>query len=210
MGRNTTRNGIAAITALLTLAATGCQLPTGLATNTATTAPAALADLTIAPEDTGAHYDRDNWAHWSSQDGCDTRDQVLTREALAYRKGEPITYGECEPVGNAYWVSVYDNETVTDPGDLDIDHIVPLAEAARSGSRAWTDTEREAYANDLSGLIAVTVTSNRQKGDQDPASWLPGRDRCGYVTRWIEVKREYGLTADRDEADAIASVLARC
>ncbi|MEV6878626.1 hypothetical protein AB0M82_37025, partial [Amycolatopsis sp. NPDC051128] len=44
--------------------------------------------------------------------------------------------------------------------------------------------ERERYANDPAVLVAVTATSNRAKGDQDPARWLPALDRCGYVARW--------------------------
>ncbi|WP_245901117.1 HNH endonuclease family protein [Prauserella shujinwangii] len=100
--------------------------------------------------------------------------------------------------------------TVTDPGDLDIDHIVPLAEAARSGARRWPEERRRAFANDPDVLVAVTATSNRQKGDQDPAEWLPDRDRCGYVARWVRIKHTYGLTADQAEADTIRSVLRRC
>jgi hypothetical protein len=200
MDTHTTRT-VAAV-ALAATVLSGCQLPAGLA-GTDTT-PAVLADLTIAPEDTGAHYDRDDWPHWTSiGDGCDTRDLVLRAEGQDVREGKGCTT-------SGTWVSAYDGVTVIDPGDLDIDHLVPLAEAARSGSREWTEAQREAYANDPDGLIAVTATSNRQKGDQDPATWLPERDRCGYVGRWIAVKREYRLTADRAEADALAAVLARC
>src|SRR5690606_9167331 len=100
--------------------------------------------------------------------------------------------------------------TVTDPSELDIDHLVPLAEVERSGARDWSEAERQAYANDPDVLVAVTAASNRAKGDQDPATWLPKRDRCDYITGWVATKQRYDLTADQAEADAIRSVLARC
>ncbi len=108
---------------------------------------------------------------------------------------------------------------MTDPSDLDIDHIVPLAEVMRSGRiidgrrvgpRDWSEPERERYANGPEVLIAVTATTNRAKGDQDPSHWLPKRDRCGYVRHWVEVKHRYKLSADPDEAEAIKQVLSNC
>lgn len=170
--------------------------------------------LPVAPEDTGAHYDRDDWPHWTYQgDGCDMRDQVLIEQGRSVRQGD-----NCK-ITEGTWLSSYDGATVTDPGELDIDHMVPLAEVMRSGRivdgrrvgpRHWTEEERERYANDPEGLIAVTAATNRAKGDQDPADWLPERDRCGYVRHWVEVKHRYKLSADQDEARAIANVLDNC
>jgi hypothetical protein len=79
------------------------------------------------------------------------------------------------------WLSYYDGKTVTDPSRLDIDHMVPLAEAWDSGAAEWTAERREAYANDLGAehsLVAVTAKSNRSKGDKDLGPvW--SRDQCG-------------------------------
>ncbi|WP_245901119.1 hypothetical protein [Prauserella shujinwangii] len=74
------RRGVAALA--LTVAGpalAGCALP-GLsahpASAPATVDVAALPELRVAPEDTGAHYDRDDWPHWTSVgDGCDVRDE---------------------------------------------------------------------------------------------------------------------------------------
>ncbi|WP_228714087.1 HNH endonuclease family protein [Prauserella endophytica] len=205
MNTHTTLRTLAA-TVLAGLAVTACQLPTAPAhTTTPATLAGELPALQVTPEDTGTHYDRDAWPHWTYHgDGCDTRDLILREQGHGVRVGDDcaITAGQ--------WISAYDGTTVTDPSELDIDHIVPLAEAARSGARHWTERERERYANDPAGLVAVTATSNRAKGDQDPATWLPDRDRCGYVARWVEVKHRYGLTADPAEAAAIRGVLAHC
>ena len=42
------------------------------------------------------------------------------------------------------------------------------------------------------------------------AEWLPELNRCWYVDRVVQVRREYALTIDQDEADAVDRVLAGC
>ncbi|MFC4004888.1 HNH endonuclease family protein [Prauserella oleivorans] len=193
--------------ALAALALTACQLPSAPAEPSSAPAAASheLAALPVAPEDTGFPYDRDDWPHWSSSvgGGCDTRDLVLQKQARHVRVGE-----DCSLTGE--WISVYDGQVVTDPSALDVDHLVPLAEVARSGARGWSEAQREAYANDPAVLVAVSASSNRAKGDQDPADWLPERDRCGYAARWVQTKHRYRLTVDPAEAHALRSVLAHC
>jgi hypothetical protein len=128
-----------------------------------------------------------------------------------------LTAGCDFPAGE--WVSAYDGVTVTDPTELDIDHVVPLAEVARSGRivdghrvgpRTWSRDQRATYANDPRVLVAVTASSNRSKGDDDPARWLPAHDRCHYVTWWIEIKTRYELSVDQREHDDLATVLTSC
>lgn len=169
-------------------------------------ARAQLAVLRVAPEDTGAHYRREDWPHWEIVSGeCDAREIVLQRQ------GRDVTTGAHCRITGGTWTSPYDGVTITQPGQLDIDHMVPLAEAARSGTRGWTRAQREAYANDTAlVLVAVTAKSNRSKGDGDPAKWLPAQNRCGYVARWVAVKSKYGMNLDRVEHDAIAGILAHC
>lgn len=189
------------IAAGITTALTGCRIPVAPA-DAAPPESTVTAALPIAPEDTEAEedYDRDDWPHWSYHGhGCDTRELVLQRQ------GQDVTIGEDCEVLSGTWVSQYDHATVTAPSDLDVDHIVPLAEAARSGAGDWTETQRETYANDLAVLVAVTASSNRSKGDSDPTDWLPEHDQCGYLARWVAIKHRYALTADRVEADAIAA-----
>src|SRR6266498_1358315 len=112
-----------------------------------------LAALQIAPEDTGAHYDRDDWLpQWARSGDCTTRETVLRQQ------GQNVVVGaNCAPTAGQ-WVSSYDGVTVTDPKKLDIDHVVPLAEVTRSGPvvdgrrqrpGSWPADQRHAYANDL-------------------------------------------------------------
>lgn len=169
-----------------------------------------LRSLTVAPE-RSADYDRELFPHWDYLgDDCDVRDRVLIAEA---RRG-PSTGNSC-PVGPGRWLSAYDGVTVREPSELDIDHMVPLAEAWGSGARGWTTVVREAFANDLGyagSLIAVTASSNRSKGDQDPAEWLPPRTayRCTYVSEWIAVKWRWRLTVDSSEQSALRVLANSC
>nr|CEL16586.1 putative secreted protein [Kibdelosporangium sp. MJ126-NF4]CTQ89063.1 putative secreted protein [Kibdelosporangium sp. MJ126-NF4] len=92
--------------------------------------------------------------------------------------------------------------------------MVPLAEAWRSGAARWTDEQRKQFANDLNNpqLFAVTATSNRSKGDQDPATWKPPTKAywCTYAKNYVAVKAAYKLTVDEKERAGLAQMLATC
>lgn len=167
--------------------------------------------LTVADEQGGDTYDREEFNHWvqSNDTGCDTRFAVLVEESTA-----PAQTDGCK-VTSGNWVSVYDGKTVTDPGELDIDHMVPLKEAWVSGAYEWDAETREAYANDLSysnSLVAVTASSNRSKSDGDPTDWMPTADNahCDYVAHWVTVKSRWNLKVDAAEKKTILDILPSC
>jgi len=94
---------------------------------------------------------------------------------------------------------------------IQIDHVVPLAEAWVSGARRWSRTRREAFANDLGELLAVDGPTNMSKGDGDPASWRPRRGyQCTYARRWIAVKTHYRLEIDGSEKAALNQMRGLC
>jgi hypothetical protein len=146
----------------------------------------------------------------ADKDSCNTRAEVL----LAESRIDPTTEPGCK-VTAGEWYSYYDGVTVTTPGGLDIDHMVPLAEAWDSGASAWTAQRREAYANDLDAdpsLVAVTDRTNRSKADQDPAQWLPPLvdARCTYAADWVATKLRWQLTVDEQERQALVAIAAGC
>lgn len=163
-----------------------------------------LDSLTVAAEH-DAGYDRDDWPHWEYVGGgCDAREASLKEHA------EDLVRGKGCKVPGGTWTSSYDGEVVTDPSDLDIDHLVPLAEAHASGGHAWTEGQRFEFANDVRFLLPVTASSNRSKGDADPAEWLPEQNVCPYLAQYIAAKAEYSLTVDQAEHDALDTTLNRC
>ena len=169
--------------------------------------------LTTTPQiaqDKESGYDRSFFKHWidENKNGCDTRAEVLISEAVV----KPKVDKKCKLTGGK-WLSVYDGKTLTDASKLDVDHLVPLAEAWRSGAWAWTAKQRQDYANDLSderALIAVTLTTNRSKSDRDISDWVPKLDTCTYIKNWVAIKVRYSLTYDAKEAKSLFSYFETC
>ncbi|MFG2623960.1 HNH endonuclease family protein [Streptomyces sp. NPDC048473] len=197
---------LAATTGLLTAPTAQAAMPTPVSASTARTY---LSELTVSAEGSSTGYSRDKFPHWITQSGaCNTREVVLERD------GTNVTQDSSCAAVSGSWYSEYDGATWTAASDLDIDHMVPLAEAWRSGASSWTTAQRQAYANDLTRpqLIAVTDNVNQSKGDQDPATWLPSRTayQCTYVRAWVHVKHYYNLSVDSAEKSALQSVLNGC
>ncbi|MFI9647768.1 HNH endonuclease family protein [Streptomyces sp. NPDC052040] len=172
------------------------------------TARGYLASLTVAAENrTG--YSRDLFPTWITISGtCNTREYILKRDG-----SNVTTNSSCAATGGS-WYSPYDGATWTAASDLDIDHLVPLAEAWDSGASKWTTAQRQAFANDVTRpqLLAVTDNVNQAKGDQDPATWMPSRAdyRCTYVRAWVQVKYYYNLSVDPAEKTALQNDLSGC
>jgi len=170
----------------------------------------ALKVLRVADE-VRTGYKRTLFKHWvGTGNGCDSRKSVIISEAIV----KPIVEKGCVIKGGE-WLSIYDNVKVTDAGKLDVDHMVPLAEAWDSGAYVWDAKKKEMYANDqidARHLIAVTGSSNRSKSDQDPASWIPTNKNyaCEYINNWISIKLRWSLAIDAKEKTAIESILIGC
>lgn len=175
----------------------------------AATARTYLAEIKEQPEGSSDGYSRDKFPHWITQEGaCNTREVVLKRDGTDVK-----TDDKCAAVSGT-WVSPYDDAKWTQSSDLDIDHVVPLSEAWKSGASAWTTAHRQEFANDLthSQLVAVTDNLNQAKGDKDPAEWLPPKTsyQCEYARMWIWVKHVYELTADSAEKATLTKLLDGC
>jgi hypothetical protein len=204
---------VAAATLTLT-AATGCEPMPTRATPASTDPPAVelstsqLAKLVIAKAGSMKGYTREKFPHWrSTGENCDVRDSVLARD------GKNVKRSGCNVVAGT-WTSVYDGKVLNSPTKVDIDHVVPLANAWRSGASAWTTDKRSDFANDLDDpqLVAVSATSNRSKGDQDPSTWKPTEtgNWCEYAEDWIAVKTRWKLTILAAEKSALTDMLETC
>ncbi len=175
----------------------------------AATAAAELAGLTVAADGPMTGYSREKFPHWSTVEGsCNTRETVLQRD------GDGVEVGSDCAATSGSWTSPYDGDTWTSASDVDIDHMVPLAAAWRSGAADWTTDEREAFANDLSSpqLWAVTDNVNQAKGDQTPATWKPPLrgEWCRYSRAFVHVKHVWSLTVNAAEKAALSDMLATC
>lgn len=193
-------------TSTTTTPATTTSVPPTSVPSTTRSWAEALASVAVAEPSDRDSYDRKRFRHWIDADSnrCDTRCEVLLRE---FRSDLPQA-----PVGG--WLSLYDGVTVSESSDLDVDHMVPLAEAWVSGAYRWDDQRREDFANDLTpgALLAVTASTNRSKSDRDPSEWLPP-DRsswCRYATDWVVTKYRWGLSVDPLEFTDLSQILQGC
>ena len=177
--------------------------------------PATTLVITVAPVPEGIpEYDRDDWKHWVDEDGdCqDARQESLVEESL-----DEVTFEtdqQCR-VESGRWYGAFTGVYVENPGDLDIDHLVPLKNAHLSGGWRWDAEMREEYANDLSDpdhLIAVTASANRSKGAWGLEEWMPSNQDywCQYATDWAEIKEWWELTMTKVESEIVMDMLGTC
>lgn len=168
-----------------------------------------LGELQVAEDGSMDGYDRDKFPTWASQgDNCNTREAVLKRD------GEGVEVGDdCYPTSGT-WDSPYDGGSWDKASDVDIDHVVPLAAAWRTGAADWSQEDREAFANDLEApqLIAVTDEVNQEKSDDTPAEWMPPEEgyHCTYASMWIASKHKWELTINEGEKAALTDALGTC
>jgi hypothetical protein len=204
----------AALLTLLVSATLAAPAPVGAATSAAKACKTnntklglltALDCVPVAEEHIGG-YKRSLFKHWidANKNGKDTRAEVLIAESLVSVRfsstGKTVSTGK--------WLSLYDGETWTRASDVDVDHVVALAEAWRSGAWKWSSSRRQSYANDLGvawTLRAVTDNVNQSKSDDDPTYWLPPLESatCVYLTEWVAVKIRWKLTVDAEERQSI-------
>jgi hypothetical protein len=182
-----------------------------------------LTRLVVRPRPRGTRgYVRDEFgSDWIDTDhnGCNQRDDVLLRDAVP---GSTTVgrQGACDhDVLAGTWHDPYTGRTLTfvdlkDPRQAEavqIDHVVPLAEAWVSGAAGWPRDRRELFANDLRELLAVDGPTNMSKGDGDPAAWRPRKGyQCTYARRWIAVKTRWRLAVDPAEVAALRDMLGYC
>ena len=162
-----------------------------------------LGSLRIEPEYEATPYDRSEFPHWDDEDGdgMNTRLEILS----------------LEKVGNVGWYSRWDGEWYAGEGGLsaprfDIDHIVSLKEAWRSGAGEWSTSDKDTFADDMLNLTAVTASSNRSKGAKDASEWLPSEasGKCYLLIRVIQVKTKWSLSIDQDEYTALKELTESC
>ncbi|QWF23797.1 HNH endonuclease family protein [Nocardioides sp. LMS-CY] len=207
----------------VTEGATSPAGPASVETLSPTAATRALDRLEVGPRSpAGPAYDRAAFGTpWADTDGngCNQRDDVLLRDAVPGTV-TVAQQGRCDhDVLAGSWLDPYTGRRLTfddlkapaQAQAIQIDHVVPLAEAWRSGASSWSDARRREYANDLAVLLAVDGPANAAKSDDDPAAWRPRRAyQCEYAVRWVAVKSAWSLTADRSEVAALRELLGAC
>ena len=182
------------------------------------TALALLGTLVVKGRGPMTGYARDQFgAAWTDTDrnGCDQRNDVLRRDLRGIRL-KAGTHG-CVVLSGTL-LDPYTGRTIAftrGPGTsaaVQIDHVVPLADAWVKGAARWDVGTRTAFANDPLNLLAVDGPVNAAKGAGDAATWLPPAKgyRCAYAARQVAVKARYAVAVTAAERAALARILGTC
>jgi hypothetical protein len=176
-----------------------------------------LPQLRVAPAAPMIGYSRAKFGPaWEDVDdnGCDTRDDVLARDlkTIVLKAGDNCVVKTGTLLDPYTGTTIHFVRGVRTSAAVQIDHVVALAAAWRTGAATWTPARRLTYANDPNVLLAVDGPANEAKGDSDAAGWLPPKKSfdCRYVARQIAIKTTYDLWLTKPEHDAIAMLLAGC
>lgn len=102
-------------------------------------------------------------------------------------------------VKSGKWISSFSGKEIYSASEIDIDHVVPLSWAWKHGANSWSKSKRVKFANDPANLISVEASLNRQKGDKGINEWLPPKNKCQYISRFLRVQKSYGLKLSNSE-----------
>ncbi|MBV7363067.1 HNH endonuclease family protein [Actinomycetaceae bacterium TAE3-ERU4] len=154
---------------------------------------------------------------WFDEDanGCDTRNDILARDLKDVVYRNPRRH--CKVVSGVL-VGPYTGKVIhfrsgpqTSPL-VQIDHVVALGDAWRSGAQQWSYEKRQSFANDPLNLLATDGKTNEDKGSMPAQEWLPPLEsyRCKYIQRQIAVKNKWNLSVTRAELTTFEQVLRMC
>jgi hypothetical protein len=148
--------------------------------------------------------------------GCDTRNDILDRDLVDKTFTAIKRCPTAVATGTLH--DPYTNDTIPFTrgnqvgASVQIDHIVPLALAWDLGARDWTDDLRRRFANDPANLLAVQGQANQNKGDAEPADWMPPNHAfwCQYSVQFAAVLRGYALPIDDRSAVVLRDAATTC
>jgi hypothetical protein len=152
------------------------------------------------------------WVNENAPDDClNTRAEVLMRDASSVDKVKFSAQNPCQ-VSKGDWNDPYSGTTFKLAKAVQIDHVVPLKNAYKSGAYQWTKDRRCHYANflrDETHLMAVSGHENMSKGDAGPERYLPPNEEyvCEYLHNWLRIKASWSLGFSAKEELAVLEAL---
>lgn len=153
-------------------------------------------------------YSRSKFGHgWADLNGnC----QEARTEALVAQSISTVSFKTdkaCRVV-SGHQVSLLTGDIIYSASEVDIDHVVPLKWAWDHGADGWTEDKRKSIANDPANLIAVEASLNRQKGAKGLDEWLPPKNQCQYILRFMRIKQKYGIELSESKRESYKALQA--
>lgn len=173
-------------------------------------------------------HDGNSWNKVSRQESIDAgwRDfpnkKCTVRKAVLIDQGKSVKYTDSCKITAGTFTDAYGergkNGKITykkssKGKDFDIDHVVALSLAWRSGMSRADDTLRNMVANDKANLVVSDPSLNRSKGDQSIDTWFPPKGsvgHCDYVDRYAYTKAKYNMVVTQDEYDTLSTLVNTC
>ena len=168
---------------------------------------------TVVPDRSG--YDRvkhfgTSWPDLDG-DGCSEREEILARDFEQTRGPAcKITAGTLHDPYTGQRIDFTRGKETS--GQVQIDHVVALADAWSKGADQWDQERRLQFANDPQNLLAVDGATNSAKSASDASEWLPPNEDfwCEYATAQVQIKTEYTLGVSAAEKQTLDQVLTAC
>jgi Protein of unknown function (DUF1524) len=174
-------------------------------------AVAQLATLKVRPWSTAKpslEHVRDEFGPaWSDvdHDHCNTRDEILQRDLTNVTfKGASDCVVATGTLRDPYTrTTIHYVKGKKTSSAVQIDHVVALSAAWKTGAATWSAARRLRFANDPVVLLAVDGPTNMAKGDSNPSEWMPPAQSaaCPFSVRYATVAIRYDLAVEeRDRA----------
>jgi len=179
------------------------------------TSISALAKLKVRPLGSQAGYDRDYFSDgWGNIGSCDVRNYILRRDLtnVTWRSDANclVATGRLKDPYTGRVINFV--RGVKTSLAVQIDHVVSLSNAWKTGAASASATTRYNIANDPLNLLAVDGPTNGSKSDLDASQWLPPNRayHCAFISRQVAVKLKYRLWVTTAEKTAMTKVLRTC
>ncbi len=168
--------------------------------------------LEVEEEPPRRNYSRDNFEHWVDLNGagCNTRHQVLAAQATAIKPRSNSL--DCRVVEGEWELLFHGGRHIGEASEIDVDHVVALAEAWDSGAAQWDAARRRTFANDPLNLVVASRQVNQEKADLDAGEWTPpdSRARCLTAAKMTLTKLRYQLRIDAAERRGLMRMARYC
>lgn len=122
----------------------------------------AFAKQHIANDCKRPNWDNNEWIKNFRGELCKTN----TRHWLLYLEGtDVVVNNKCQVVAGK-WKSFYSGVKITDPANIQIDHLFPWAEMKRRGVCRLSRNAIIDFYNDRNNLVIATISENQKKSDK--------------------------------------------
>lgn len=149
-----------------------------------------ISNIRVSDEQVEGKYNRDTFEKPTKSYKLDGK--TYTRNKYAWHISEYLI--QEEPFE---YKCPYTGIVITDPAQLDFDHIVSLKTVYENCPDWWTEKEMNEYAYDMLIGVDVLNSSNRSKGAKTPSEWLPEKNIEDFCFTYLAICYKYDIAMSK-------------